>query len=935
MPDPARQVSRGGLLRAANVAIMRQTPRCMRSPKPTGDRPVAAALLVVILALSAGCSAAGRRLDRRSQTLSRRKLECCPRPCLCVLSALLLCSLTALSGWAWRAAFSELRGIERTRVQEHGPAQGFNVDLVQYEPQERAHALHDIERLGSRWVRQQFPWREIEPMEGIYDWARWDAAAGAVAGRGLGLIAVLDAPPEWALRRDPTPLPCQPPCRVEAYARFVGAFARRYAGIIQAYQVWDEPNLSQAWGGGHVAACGYASLLKAAYRSIHEADPSAVVLGGGLAPTQASGPADLNDLTYLAQLYTLGGGAYFDVLAVKGYGFWSGPQDRRVVPDVLNFSRLVAVRELMRRRGDATKPLWAVEWGWHVSRPDAGTAAPPWGTDRIETQRPRILGAVERARVEWPWLEVMCWAEYQPDRPPTDPRWGFAVRDPEGQEAPLYAVLQHAARGPSGSTSYHAPQPGRWASVAGSLAIGYTAVGLVWWRLRCGRVVRAGWRWWRARPWRAHLAALAALTALVAVTPWPEWVVTQLALAGTILYLRPRWGLLAAVATVPLFYAAKPLGNLRLAPSEITLYLTAAGAVIRLAGRRPHPLSGLGVAWLAWAAWAGVTLLVAPNPADAWHEWRIAVFAPALLCLLLSVQAAESQADRVGAGAVALTWVLSGAVVASVGIVQWWAGAPVAAGSVGRVTGVYYSPNHLALFLERVWPIALAVALCYRATRWWPWVAVTLVGMGLYLTYSRGAWLLAVPVSLAVLGWYYRRRLRSWVVAAVLAAVLLVASNVVLGRATTPANLLEEIRIHVWRSTVEMIAQHPCLGVGLDGFRPLYPRYMQAAAWQEPVLYHPHNVWLDAAVQTGLPGLALFTALVAFSLRRLLCWTRHAAGWQRALAVGCVAATLGGLAHGLVDSGYFLPDLAWSLGLMGGLAQMAVRQAGIDAEGGL
>jgi hypothetical protein len=34
---------------------------------------------------------------------------------------------------------------------------------------------------------------------------------------------------------------------------------------------------------------------------------------------------------------------------------------------------------------------------------------------------------------------------------------------------------------------------------------------------------------------------------------------------------------------------------------------------------------------------------------------------------------------------------------------------------------------------------------------------------------------------------------------------------------------------------------------------------------------------------------------------------------------------LGGLAHGMVDSGYFLPDLAWSLALMAGLAQMETR----------
>jgi O-antigen ligase len=886
---------------------------------------------------------------------------------LYALSCVLLCGLVVLSGWAWRTARREHRGIERAPG-DRVLAQGINVALAQYRSAERAHALEDIERLGVQWVRQRFPWREVEPEEGTYDWAHWDAIVEAAGRHGLKLIAVLDGPPDWALRRAPVPLPCEPPWRVEAYTRYAGAFAQRYGYAIDAYQVWDEPNLSQAWGGGHVAACGYATLLGAAYDAIHEADPAAIVLGGGLAPTQATGPQDLNDLVYLDQLYALGGGAYFDALAVKGYGFWSGPEDRRVAPDVLNFSRLAAVRELARRHRDADKPIWAVEWGWHVSTPDSGAAAPPWGTDTLAVQRARILGAVDRARAEWPWLEVMCWAAYQPDAPPADPHWGFAVRDQAGQETGLYAVLKRALADPPDATPYSAPRVMRWSFVAGLLALGYVDVGAIWLRLRIRQYVGPAWRWWRGRPWPAHLAILVALALLVAVTPWPEWVVIELALVATVLYLRPRWGLLAAIGTIPLFYASKPLGGLRLAPSEILLYLAMLGTISsRWTSRSPRGTRGLlsrawrhvrrrtsvrveravrmtynkakpvfpprwarswsapDVAWLAWVAWGVAALAQAPNPADGWHEWRLTILAPALLYFVLSRQRAQGSANGMTVGSIALTWILSGVVVALVGIAQWLVGAPVPAGSVGRVTGVYYSPNHLALFLERIWPLALALALYSgdgRKRGRWVWGAVILIGAGLYLTYSRGAWLLAVPVALGTLGWHYRRRLRWWMVAGVLIAVLLVASNILVGRATAPSGLLDEIRIYVWQSAVQVIAEHPWRGVGLDGFRPLYPRYIQPEAWREPVLYHPHNMWLDAAVRTGLPGLALFAALVLLCLRVLIRWVRHATGWQRALAAGCVAATLGGLAHGLVDSGYFLPDLAWSLALMAGLAQV-------------
>ena len=140
------------------------------------------------------------------------------------------------------------------------------------------------------------------------------------------------------------------------------------------------------------------------------------------------------------------------------------------------------------------------------------------------------------------------------------------------------------------------------------------------------------------------------------------------------------------------------------------------------------------------------------------------------------------------------------------------------------------------------------------------------------------------------------------------------------GRLAFPRGLVDEIRIPVWASTWQMIVDHPWRGVGLDGFRTLYPRYMHVAAWTEPLLYHPHNVWLDAAVRLGIPGLALFATLVALCVREVIRWERAALGVQRALAVGCLAGLLAGLAHGLVDSGYFVADLAWSLALVAGMA---------------
>jgi O-antigen ligase len=293
---------------------------------------------------------------------------------------------------------------------------------------------------------------------------------------------------------------------------------------------------------------------------------------------------------------------------------------------------------------------------------------------------------------------------------------------------------------------------------------------------------------------------------------------------------------------------------------------------------------------------------------------------------------------------VLLAWVASGVVVALVGVGQWIGGALVQAGGVGRVTGVYYSPNHLALYLERMWPLVLAGALhggLARRCRLAAWGGVAVLGLGLYLTYSRAAWLLAVPLALLVIGVAYRAdrsqadrgsARRRWSTGALALAVLLAAGSVLLGRSTPLSTLLDEVRIPVWQSTLEMIADHPWGGVGLDGFRFVYPRYMRVEAWTEPLLYHPHNMWLDAAVRLGLPGLAVFAVLVAWIVREVRAFgarkealhDRGPCDWgdartHKAVAVGCLAGVCAGLAHGLVDSGYFVVDLAWTLALVAGL----------------
>ena len=836
---------------------------------------------------------------------------------VCVIC--LLCAVV-VGEQAWRRWRFMRRGVERPRAAAGEWRTGVNVELTRYDHAERERALDDISALGFHWLRQRFPWRDVEPQPGRYRWEQWDAVVAAARRHGMGLIAVLDSPPAWAMRQREVPLPCVPPWDEQAFARFASAFATRYGDYVDHYQVWDEPNLSRAWGGGHVAPCGYVSLLAAAYRAIHEADPTAKVLGGGLAPTQAPGPDNLNDLVYLRRVYAAGGGQYFDILAVKGYGFWSGPDDRRVGPSILNFSRMVAVRELMRTCGDANKPAWAVEWGWNSLPSGWGGSLPPWGSDRPQVQGERIKGAVARARAEWPWLEVMCWAEYQPALPPNDPRWGFALRDANGMRTALYDVLRTANRD---AVNAQVPPLTREAGALGCAAVATLMAFVLAVRIAGREGIRRSWRWWASLSAGWHLAVLTVSIALYALLPWPEWVSFAWLPAMAVVYLHPRWALRGAALSMPLAYAFKSADGGQLLPVEVWLSLAVSAAIIRgrpASLRRP---SALTLLWGAWVLWGACSIAIAPDPPAAWREWHTCVLGPALFYFCISRMSPKGDSTPatvgLGAGDVLVAWWLSGTIVGGIGIAQWLAGAVVPAGAVGRVTGVYYSPNHLALYLERVWPTALSSVLCGRLPRKWRravWAAVGVMGLALYLTFSRGAWLLALPTAMLVLLACNNKDLRRRALIGGAGVLAVAAIGVVLGRTD---GLGSEIRIPVWQSTLSMIADHPWRGVGLGGFRFIYPRYMRTEAWSEPLLYHPHNVWLDATVRLGLPGAALFFALIvgclAASWRRL----KEARGNERAVTIGVVAGMAGGLAHGVVDSGYFLADLAWSLALMAGV----------------
>lgn len=339
---------------------------------------------------------------------------------------------------------------------------GINVFLEQEaELWKREKTVQMVAEAGFHWLRQGFPWEDIE-IHGKGDledrrhlpyrsaWEKYDHIVALAGQYGLDIIAVLSNPPAWSRADGDARGTFAPPDNLEDYGDFVYAVAARYRGRIRAYQVWNEPNIYPEWGEQPVDPAGYTRLLCTAYRRIKEADPDAVVLTSALAQTIGydfgPGPwTGMNEFVFLQRMYDAGAADCFDVLAVNDYILWSAPTDRRLRPWAVTFARSVYLRDIMVANGDAHKPIWLSEMNANAI-PDDPTIQNwgAYGQVTLEQQARYAPLAYERALREWPWVGVInFWFFRRPSDAERDQAWYyFRMAEPDFTPLPVYDAMK-------------------------------------------------------------------------------------------------------------------------------------------------------------------------------------------------------------------------------------------------------------------------------------------------------------------------------------------------------------------------------------------------------------------------------------------------------------------------------------------------------------
>jgi hypothetical protein len=302
---------------------------------------------------------------------------------------------------------------------------------------------------GYSWMVQLLEWRGIEPAPGEFFWEYADWLVRAAEHYGIDLVLRLDHPPAWVISSDSVI-----PVDTATYAAFVGRVAARYRGRVLAYIVWNEPNLAIEWEGQPPDPAGYVSLLCAARSAIRAADPEALVVSAGMAPTNHTDASALDDRLYLQAMFAAGAAGCFDILGAHPYGFAYPPDDPRDAHDGLNFARLADLRAIMVAGGDGDKPIWATELGWTT---DPVAEEQQWLRVSDEEQGRYLVGAFEQAAQEWPWLERIAVWNLSTGLPTDDEKRGYSILAADGTPKPAHHALTETARD-RGSTAIEEPE---------------------------------------------------------------------------------------------------------------------------------------------------------------------------------------------------------------------------------------------------------------------------------------------------------------------------------------------------------------------------------------------------------------------------------------------------------------------------------------------
>lgn len=306
----------------------------------------------------------------------------------------------------------------------------------------------------------------------------------------------------------------------------------------------------------------------------------------------------------------------------------------------------------------------------------------------------------------------------------------------------------------------------------------------------------------------------------------------------------------------------------------------------------------------AYIAWIAVTLITAAHVMYSLGE-LLKLVVSVLVFYLVVNQARDRQAIR----RLLVALVLTTCVVSSYGVLKFFL---VQQGSLvdRAVRANSLTPDYhwLSTYLILAIPILLCLAMAQddRRSRLFLWITCALSCGALFLTYTRAAWV-ALLAELCAYGWAVRRRVYIIVAGGTVVVGLAGLLWLTATRDTVPvgpnADTLNPYtlmaRIKTSGLALQEMSRHPLMGIGYGG-KTMVQVYTDAPEVKEAS--HPHNLFVEVALGTGIPGLILLLWIFVAVLR--VTWGRLAGvvdPFGRAALLGLGMAAVGIIVSNLFD----------------------------------
>lgn len=135
--------------------------------------------------------------------------------------------------------------------------------------------------LGNRWMRVDFSWSGIEPVNDQFNFAGWDAYLSAAQNHSQKVLVILDYSVDWLNHTLPeNTRPYIAHEDIPYFLDYVNQTVRRYQDIVAAWEIWNEPNGDGFWNGTDEE---FFDLFNQTADLINSINSSVILVGGVVA----------------------------------------------------------------------------------------------------------------------------------------------------------------------------------------------------------------------------------------------------------------------------------------------------------------------------------------------------------------------------------------------------------------------------------------------------------------------------------------------------------------------------------------------------------------------------------------------------------------------------------------------------------------------------